>query len=709
MRGILKTALIAMSSQYIHMSLAPWYLLESVKPVYTVYRYQMNESKNNDDAEYDAEIGHKNEDDVFVLEFTINDEYQSIIARIVESDAKILCFSCYIWNIELVIKLTEDLKIIDQSYIMILGGPEVSFSTAEILAQNPQIDYVLSGEGEYTLRALLAAIQKENAIQEEYIIQNENVVYKDSSIQMEKGIQRRNEIQIESQIVGFETTSMTALIPVDLRISIAYAEQPNAEYAIVQHLDDLPSPYSDEMLKRIRSRMVYYESSRGCPFSCSYCISSTFEGVRFFSKNRVRADLERLTHSGVSVIKFVDRTFNCNKRHLLMVFSVLGELLCVLKNPPVVHFEVSPELFGEEIFSAIEQLSETTTIQFEIGLQSLNQSTLSAINRKSIQSVAIENIKKLLMMHNVHVHLDLIAGLPYEDLTTFQKTFDTVFRLYPQQLQCGFLKLLKGSRMRKEAERYQYRFMQHTPYEVFCNNYLSYQDVCRIKAVETLVDKLFNSGRYFNAVRYFTESVYASPFVFFEKLAQYIRTIGASESLRPKTYYEILAAFSESIELGRNVDRYIDNDMDFNKERNFNRYVEGFKSEKPDKDKDKIKELICFDYFAAGEQGALPDILKNIAFYQVAGFSSLGLNLHEYLQGGGLQSFAQLPIDFISMPVKELIKKARFVLLRKNNTASPMAYSLFLFDGRAKNPVTKRLNWYESSNLFIVTDVPAKR
>ena len=459
----------------------------------------------------------------------------------------------------LILRLTGDLKTLDESYRIILGGPEVSYTTAEILGRNPQIDYILCGEGEQTLQLLLSRLNHGEVV-----------------------VAERSD-EHDGHWNG-----------------IASSVHPHAAYVIAERLNEIPSPYTDEMLARIGGRIVYYESTRGCPFSCSYCISSTFDGVRYFPESRIRADLERLVSAGTPVIKFVDRTFNCNKRHMLSVFSILTELMRGLLIKPVVHFEVSPGLFDEEIFAAIEHLCGAICVQFEIGLQSLHQATLDEIKRPGDLPTAIRNIQRLLRIPNLHIHLDLIAGLPFEDLKTFMRTFDMVFHLYPQQLQCGFLKLLKGSLLREEADKHRYRYLKHAPYEVLSNQYLNFGEICVIKKVAFLVDKLYNSARFHLTIRYFTKHLYQSPFAFFLALSADARLAqgnsmdsniagstdngnlgGMRSTFRAGLFYEILADFA---------DRFDDSAADV------------------------VKCLLCFDYFCAGGRGAFPDALSDIVF-----------------------------------------------------------------------------------------------
>ena len=294
----------------------------------------------------------------------------------------------------------------------------------------------------------------------------------------------------------------------------------------VVNLNELPSPYVQEYIALGRDRILYYESSRGCPFSCSYCMSSRSGPVRWFSLDRVFSDLSTLMEERPMQIKFVDRTFNADRDRACRILEFL--LQRYSQAGTNFHFEMAPELFSEELFSLFERVPKGM-FQVEIGVQSFYEKALHACGRKADLNRVEENIQRISAMGNVHVHTDLIAGLPYETYEEFARSFDRLFACRPNVIQLGFLKLLKGSALRQEMDHYGYRCYQTPPYEIICNDFLSFAEVCSLKHTEAALERYYNSGRFIHSLNYLIPFT-ASPFSFFAALGNYLLKTGATET-----------------------------------------------------------------------------------------------------------------------------------------------------------------------------------
>lgn len=471
----MKIVISALNSRYIHMSLAPWYLKSSCG---TPGR------------------------EIRVMELSINQSNSEILHPLFYEKPDIVAFCCYIFNISRIESIVSDLKQILPDTIIILGGPEVSYDAAEVLNRNPDVDFVITLEGEQRLNRLLQAIEDDT---------------------------------------GFETID-----------GLAYRRNGGVQFnpakGFISELDSLPSPYTDEMLKAAIGKIMYFESSRGCPFHCAYCLSPTYGGVRIFSMPRVKNDLLRLMTSSARQVKFVDRTFNCHK---IRAKEIIGFILDKYSNgnktgPQNYHFETAADLFDDELIDMVAA-SPAGLFQFEIGIQSMNEKTLSAVSRKTDTTLCAKNIKKLIATQKAHVHLDLIAGLPYEGLSSFAESFNSVFSLSPHCIQLGFLKLLKGSDLRTSAEQTGTRYSANAPYEVLSTPWLSYAELDTLGWVETCVDKLYNSGKFKLSVE-FIAGRFKSPFTFFLQFAQLVRRrFPEGYGIPQKAVYEFFAEFAENI------------------------------------------------------------------------------------------------------------------------------------------------------------------
>ncbi len=412
--------------------------------------------------------------EILLREFTINEHLPEILAEIYQEQPDIIGFSCYIWNIREVMSLAANLKQILPDCLIVLGGPEVSFDSVDLIRDHPYIDGIVRQEGEEAFLELLRALR-------------------DGHLGTIEGVTWQNK---------------RGIIHSDERLPI-------------DNLDTIPFPYgTDEEI--LEGRVLYYETSRGCPFNCSYCISSTTRGVRWFSLERVKRDLLRLLAMRPKEIKFVDRTFNANPRRMLEIMEFL------IKENQVTpcHFEIVADRLNEEIMEFLRTVP-SGLFKFEIGVQTCNPEVLKKVNR-SMNWVALEhNVKKILEQGRIHVHLDLIAGLPGETYASFADAFNRVYNLAPHYFQLGFLKMLKGPALRRESTKYGYKFSLEPPYEVLANADLSYREIIRLKRIEDLVEKYYNSGDFTNTLGYITRRGWQDDaFKFYEELASYWESRG---------------------------------------------------------------------------------------------------------------------------------------------------------------------------------------
>ncbi len=438
---------------------------------------------------YCEKLGH----DIEIEEYTINQRVDVILSEIMKKKPKAIGFSCYLWNIEFVAKLCSSIKKIDANCWIFLGGPEVSYCSEKWL-ESLRIDAIIRGEGEKTVFELLKYLKGENVKLEDI----DGLVYRQ-----------------EDKII-----TNNKRMPMDL--------------------SEIPFPYNEKAIQELASRIIYYESSRGCPFGCKYCLSSIEKGVRFRDIELVKKELDFFLKQKVKQVKFVDRTFNCNKKHTMEIWEHLIENDNNVTN---FHFEITAELITEEMLDLLKK-ARVGLFQFEIGVQSTNTETLKEINRNmSFEDIA-DRVNKIKALKNIHLHLDLIAGLPQEDYKSFEKSFNDVYSLRPEQLQLGFLKVLKGSEIFENSERLGIEYREYAPYEVLKTGDMSYVEIERLKIVEEMTELYFNSGNYINTIGYL-ETQFEKPFKLFEKIADYWEENGLNKVSHSKVKIaEILRDFS---------------------------------------------------------------------------------------------------------------------------------------------------------------------
>jgi len=418
--------------------------------------------------------------DVQIAEYTIKDPAIAIVSDLFAKKPDVIGFSCYIWNIEQTIVVIDMIRKVLPHVKIVLGGPEVSYDTEMWMARLPAVDFIVIGEGEETFRDLLRQIRDE---------QKYHFVF-----------------------------------------GIAYRKEGHAEAIITPgrpklDLNAIPSPHRfPEDIPTLGNRVVYFETSRGCPFSCQFCLSSIEVGVRYFDMARVKADLLYLIDNGAKLIKFVDRTFNIKRDYAMEIFRFLidNHRGCVFQ------FEITADIMRPEVLDFLAEHAPAGVFRFEIGVQSTNDPTNLAVQRRQNFAKLSRTVTKIKESGKIAQHLDLIAGLPHEDYPTFRKTFDDVFALRPEELQLGFLKMLRGTGLRRDADQYGYVYMQHAPYEILGNDVLDFADIVRIKRVEDILEKYWNAHRLDRTMDYLLGRVYPSAFDFFQRFGDYWEAQGWS-------------------------------------------------------------------------------------------------------------------------------------------------------------------------------------
>ena len=435
-------------------------------------------------------------DHIILKEYTINQQKDDIMRDIYLEHPDVVCVSCYIWNLSFVKELMADLTKILPDADFWAGGPEVSYDAEKFLTENPEFKGVMVGEGEETFRELAG-----------YYVEKDPQNLKDMT-----GVCYRDGDQI---------------------IHNGWRQ--------IMDLSSIPFIYKD--LSDFKNRIIYYESSRGCPFSCSYCLSSIDKKLRFRDTEMVKKELQFFIDNKVPQVKFVDRTFNCKHDHAMAIWKYINEHDNGVTN---FHFEISADLLREE------ELQEMSTmrpglIQLEIGVQSTNPDTIKAIHRTMDFGKLKGIVERIHSFGNIHQHLDLIAGLPYEDYDSFRHSFNDVYALKPQQLQLGFLKVLKGSHMMEMCQEYGIVYKTREPYEVLSTKWLDYDHVLKLKTVENMVEVYYNSGQFQNTLEYL-EGFFPDAFSIYERLGNFYMEKGYGDVSHTRMRrYEILLEFLENV------------------------------------------------------------------------------------------------------------------------------------------------------------------
>ena len=431
-----------------------------------------------------------------LAEYTINQQREQILMDIYEKQPDVVAFSCYIWNIDMVLHLIGEVHQVLPKVDIWLGGPEVSFHPDQLLKKYSYVSGIMIGEGEETFSELVS-----------------------NYVKLDKAYLKQDAF---SKIAG-------------LYLDTGYTPE-----RCCMNLDDIPFFYED--LTDFENRIVYYESSRGCPFRCSYCLSSIDKQLRFRSLNLVKQELLFFLENKVPQVKFIDRTFNAKHEHCMEIWSFIKEHDNGITN---FHFEISADLLKKDELEILSSMRDGL-VQLEIGVQTTNPQTIQAINRTMNLDKLQFSVEKINATQNIHQHLDLIAGLPYEDYESFHKSFNDVYRMRPEQLQLGFLKVLKGSAMEEKSEEYGIVYHHDAPYEVLYTNWLSYADVIRLKGIEEMVELFYNSGQFVYTIAYL-EYVIGDAFMMYERLARFYKEKGLlTASSKRISHYENLLEFVQN-------------------------------------------------------------------------------------------------------------------------------------------------------------------
>jgi anaerobic magnesium-protoporphyrin IX monomethyl ester cyclase len=412
--------------------------------------------------EYDAKI----------VEYTIKDPVMNIVTDLFNRQPDVLGFSCYIWNIEETIKVVKMMKKVLPECIIVLGGPEVSYDILDWLKQIAEVDYIVIGEGEQTFKQLLDFL---NGKVEEHEVFG----------------------------IGFLRDGKPKINPQRNKLD----------------LKEIPSPYrfkedADDLGKRI----TYIETSRGCPFQCQFCLSSIEVGVRYFDREKIKEDIRYLMSNGAKTIKFVDRTFNISRSYALEMFQFLID---EHNKDTVFQFEITADIMRPEVIEFLNKNAPKGLFRFEIGVQSTNDETNELVMRKQNFQKLTRTVTMVKEGGKIDQHLDLIAGLPLEDYSTFSKTFNDVFAMRPEELQLGFLKMLRGTGLRIRSAEHGYEYMESAPYEILKNDVLSFADMVKIKQVEDVLEKYWNDHRMDATIEYLITHVFPTPFDFFQQFGSY--------------------------------------------------------------------------------------------------------------------------------------------------------------------------------------------
>lgn len=410
--------------------------------------------------------------DPTIVEYTIKDPAFNIVTDLYQQQPDVVGFSCYIWNIEETIGVIRMLKTVSPGTKIVLGGPEVSYDVHDWLRRIPEVDFIIMGEGEHSFKELLKHLNGE--------------------------------------------------IPLDDVPGVCYLQEDKMKiHAQPKKVDlrELPSPYRfEEDRPTLGKRIQYIETSRGCPFSCQFCLSSIEVGVRYFNRDKIKDDIRYLMTNGARTIKFVDRTFNISRSYAMEMFQFLID-----EHMPgvVFQFEITADIMRPEVIQFLNENAPKGLFRFEIGVQSTNDLTNELVKRRQ----NFDKLKRTVTMvkegGKIDQHLDLIAGLPEEDYNSFRQTFNDVFAMRPEELQLGFLKLLRGTGLRVQAKQYGYTYVDLAPYEIFSNNVLTFDEIIRIKHAEDVLEKYWNDHRMDHTIEYLVTHVFETPFDFFQSFGTF--------------------------------------------------------------------------------------------------------------------------------------------------------------------------------------------
>lgn len=587
----MKFLLVALNAKYIHSNLAVHSLKE-----YCVRQFQKAGVKPPQ---------------IEIAEYTINQPLAKILADIYERKADVLFFSCYIWNRREIEQLVRDLQKISPDADIWLGGPEVSFDLPDALEAFAKATGIIRGEGEKAFFRLAQAYANHG------LGQADEPLIADDLVEAQQMLSESDRL-LKVQPLHLETGSLIVV-----------------EAQTLLPMDALPFPYDN--LADFTNRIIYYENSRGCPFRCSYCLSSIEKSLRFKSLDLVKRQLAFFLAHNVKQVKFIDRTFNCNHDHALAIWQYLKEHDNGVTN---FHFEIAGELLADSELGLLEKM-RPGQVQLEIGVQSTHERTLAEINRPADFGRLSQVVRRLKKTGNIHIHLDLIAGLPFEDMERFKHSFNEVFSLRPHQLQLGFLKVLKGSPLAEHCTAYGLKYSDAPPYEVLETKWISYGQILQLKAVEEMVEIYYNSGQYTQGLEVLLDA-FENPFAFFEKLCAWHQENGLTLlHFSRNQRYEHLLRFGE---------RYI--------------------AEQPQRE--RFQEALVYDYYSRDNEKNRPEFFgaARVEKAFAKAFYSEEARQHRHLNG----------------PQYKNITDPR--VLRRLTHLEKLGDAYYLFDYTRRNPVT---------------------
>lgn len=496
-----------------------------------------------------------------IREFSINDREERILKEIIEEKADVVAFSTYIWNVELVSHVANLIKLVSPQTEILYGGPEVSYDSKDFMEKNIG-EYLIEGEGEKTYRDFVEyklGLRELSDIKGLYYRKNDDIIFN--------------------------------------------GPRP------LMNMDEIVFPYEED--EDLNNKIVYYEGSRGCPFRCKYCLSSTTHGVRFHSIERTLEELNFFIKKGVRLVKFVDRTFNCNHKYSMAIWDFLIKADTNTK----FHFEISADILKEEEIELLRKAPKGR-FQFEVGVQTTNDNVLKNINRFVNFSDIKEKVEELLSINNINQHLDLIAGLPGEDYKSFVKSFNDVHSIKPEEIQLGFLKLLKGSDMRRDAHLYNMKYSPYPPYEILSTDKISYDEIQILKRVEAVVDKYYNSQK-FNTILEFFYDKFETPYEFFYELGNYFEQKGYfNKNIGNTEYYKVFLDFNMEILKGK---------------------------------EDYLVDIIRYDYLSFNKKRGIPEFLR----------SSIDKNIEEDIKNQYREeySFRKFSVEHFSIDIDKFINE----------------------------------------------------
>lgn len=635
----MKALLVAVNAKYIHSNLG----------IYSIRAYGLAHGIQASSLE--------------IAEYTINQHMEDILADIYRRKPELIGFSCYIWNIQVIRELAAELNKILPEVPIWFGGPEVSYHAVNFVKEHSWLTGIMVGEGEETFLELYQAYERGMELADVaglvYRGMDDISANTDREVSLTKEIQRSENSSI--WMAGKVSENTDNYMYVNMEKTDVESESIRDFQEIIQTIsrpklpmDALVFPYQD--MDGLEHRIIYYETSRGCPFGCSYCLSSTDRQVRLRSMELVERELQFFLDRRVPQVKFVDRTFNCKPEHTMAIWKYIHEHDNGVTN---FHFELSADLLTDEEIAYVSQF-RPGLVQFEIGVQSTNKDTMKAINRVCDLQHLRDRVARVYAGRNIHQHLDLIAGLPYEDYASFRNSFNDVHSMKPDQLQLGFLKMLQGSPMEGKQEEYGIVCQNRPPYEVLYTPWLSYDDVLRLKKVEAMTEQYYNSQQ-FEASRHYLESLFPTPFDFYQSLGEYydgLADLGAHHSRMQN--YEILLQFLKECTKG---------------------------------DVDILSQLLTYDLYARENMKSRPDFARNSQdsewremerkWYQDEG--QIERYLPEYLDYGWKQTLRMTHLEQFDLDVLRYLNEGtlvekKCVLLFDYQKRDPLSYQARVVD-----------------------------